>query len=362
MKVQRKLVLYFLPLITLVSFTTDVVASCPTMQQGPPCMEYWQTDAVFIGVANRVVHNPDKPSPENWMYVRTTVYFTIEEPFKGVGGNGLVFNLDHCGHPFKEGERYLVYARRNHNNNELEVRAGWTRTRPLSEATEDLNYIRGLSSAEPGSRVFGTVAQNTLDVKESHHKAESLPNIKVTLEGNNQRLEVVTDSEGRYEFKGIEAGTYRLRAEMPAYLKYDEFPIKLKGRGCAPINISASRKGEIVGRVLDVNGKPLNDVPVSLVSADASLEEILAERKDRVVWTSGYTNREGRYEFSHLPPGRYLLIINRADFEKSLGSLVSRALPRLFYPGVTDLGGATVIVVGTERDSREHDFRLTIQQ
>lgn len=361
MQVQQRLALCFVTLITLFSLATDAQASCPTRVQGPACQEYWRVDAVFIGVATRVVLTPNDSLLAIGPYARKTAYFTIEEAFKGVGGTGTVLDLDYCGYLFTEGERYLVYAHRNRNNNNLlDVLAGHTRTRLLSEAAEDLEYIRGLSSAEPGSRVFGKVAQYTLNLKESRYDAESLQNIKVTLDGNNQRQEVLSDSEGRYEFKRLPEATYRIRAELPTHLIYDEQKIKVTDRGCVPLDISARRKGQIAGRVLDLNGQSLIHVPISLVPADASHEEIFAEAKDKFVWPFSLTNSEGRFSFSLLPPGRYLLIINRTEFERSRGERTP-TLPRLFYPGVTDLGAATVIVVGKDDEPREYDFQLPIQ-
>ena len=362
MKVKQKLVLCFFPLIILVGLTNDALASCTIIRQGPPCQEFWRADAVFIGVANRVVHTPNNTELAIGPDTRTTVYFTIVEAFKGVGGTGIVFDLDYCGYRFKENERYLVYAHRYSNTKELYVGMGHTRTRPLSEAGEDLEYIRGLSSTEPGSRVFGIVVHSAHNLKESRFEANSLQNTKVILEGNNQRQEVVTDSEGRYEFKDIPVGTYRVRAEIPANLSYDEPTIKLTGRECVPLDIIARYKGQIAGRVLDVNGKPLVDIPVSIVSADATLEQILSQGKEKNYGILTFTDREGRYGFAQLASGRYLLIINRLESEKSSGSEISRALPRLFYPGVSDLGGATVIVVGKEHEPREYTFRLPVQK
>ncbi len=49
MQVQRRLGFCFALLITL---TTNALASCPRMLQGPPCAEYWRADAVFMGVAS----------------------------------------------------------------------------------------------------------------------------------------------------------------------------------------------------------------------------------------------------------------------------------------------------------------------
>ncbi|HKY44096.1 MAG TPA: carboxypeptidase regulatory-like domain-containing protein [Pyrinomonadaceae bacterium] len=364
MKIQQKLVLCFVPLLILFSLATDALASCPMSQQGPPCQEYWRADAVFIGVANRVVNVPNDTYLGIGPYLRTTAYFTIEEAFKGVGGTGIVFDSSNCGYFFREGERYLVYAHRNsYRNNELEVIIGNTRTRPISEAVEDLKYIRGLSSAESGSRIFGKVAQHTFNIKESYNNVvESLQNITVILEGNNQRQEVVTDSDGRYEFKGLLEGTYRIRADVPSYLSYNEEIIKVNGRACVPLEIAARRKAQIAGRVIDSTGETLIHVPVSLVPADASHEEIFSEGKDKVPWPFHLTTLQGRFGFTQLPPGRYLLIINRTEYERSQGRQRDPALPRLFYPGVTDIGAATIIVVGKDDEPREYDFRLPIPE
>jgi len=292
-------------------------------------------------------------------YLQSTVYFNVEETFKGVEGPAVVIELDYCGYLFKENERYLVYARRNDNNKQLEVRAGSSRTRPLSEAAEDLQYIRSLPSAEPGIRVFGNVARNTHNIKETRYDVEPLANVKVVLEGSKERQEFLTNSEGEFEFKGLSAGDYRLRAETPDNLRSETYPLKLMGNGCVPVRIAARPKAQIVGRVLDSKGAPVRGLPVSLVSADAEIGKILAESKDKVEWSFTYTNEEGRYWFSDLGPGRYLVVINRSEFERSRGSEAAKLLPRLFYPGVNDASGATVIVVGRDDKAEDYNFKLT---
>jgi hypothetical protein len=361
MKLHQKFTLYFVALIIVFSLAIETFASCPMTQQGPPCQEFWQSQAVFVGVATRVVRISNETLLMTGQYARSTVHFSVEEAFKGVEGTVVVFDLDYCGYFFKEGERYLVYAHYNSYAKKLDVRAGNTRTRPLSEAGEDLAYIRSLPSAEAGSRVFGKVQEQSLNVKESRFDDGALTGIKVSLEGNNEYREVTTDNEGKYEFKGLQAGTYRIRAETPSHLSYQEQTIKVTGRGCVPLHIYATGKGQIAGRILDLNGNPIRGVPVSLVSADATPEQILSERKDKGAWTWGFTNPDGSFSFSQLAPGRYLLIINRAEFERSLGSELARALPRFFYPGVSDLKGATVIVVSKDEKPQKYDFLLPIQ-
>lgn len=358
MRVRQRLALYFLSLLTLVSLATEAIASCSGNNLGLPCVEYWRAHAVFIGVANRVDTVPNESPLAIGSYSSTTAHFTVEEPFKGVGGTAIVFEANQCGYLFKEGERYLVYAHRNLTTNKLEVLLGNTRTQPLSQAIEDLKYIRGLASGEPGSRVFGRVTQSTYNINNKDVDVGSLKNAKIMLEGGNHHVEVVTDSEGRYEFEGLPAGTYRIRADLPAYLDYQEQSIKVAGHGCVPHDILAWRKAQIAGTVFDSTGESLIRVPVSLVPADASPEAIFAEDKDREVWPLSVTTLQGRFSFSRLPPGRYLLILNRTDNERSQGRQREPAIPLLFYPGVMSLGAATVIVIGTDDEPREYDFRL----
>ena len=362
MKLHQKVSLYVVALIILVSFATNTFASCPMMSPGPPCQEFWRADTVFIGIASRVVRVPNQTGLMIGPYVRSTVHFSVEEAFKGVEGTVVVFDLDHCGHRFNEGERYLVYAHYNSYANKLEVRAGSTRTQLLSEATEDLAYIRGLPAAESGARLFGKVVQQINNVKDNKFETQPLKDIRVSLvDTNDERREVVTDSEGRYEFRRVATGTYQLRAEIPSYLSYQEETLKVTNRACIPLDIHVTNKGRIAGRVLDLDGKTVADVAVTLVSADAKREHILAEGKDRSFGPTVYSNRDGTYSFSQLMPGRYLLIVNGAD-RMSPVSEILRALPRLFYPGVTDLGAATVIVLTNDQKSEPYDFVLPIQQ
>ena len=359
MKLHQKLTLYFTALIILALLATSTFASCPMMNQGPPCAEYYRADAVFIGVATSVVRTPNETGLAIGMYSRSTVHFSVEEAFKGVEGTFLVFELDHCGHVFKESERYLVYAHYNSYTKKLEVRAGNTRTRPLAEAPDDLAYIRSLVFGERGSRVFGKVMQQGF--KEGQFEVHPLRDIKISLESNTERREVVADSDGRYEFKGMPEGAYRVRLDVPTYMELSEATIKITGRGCVPFDIFAVYKNKLAGKVLDTNGNPVKNISVTLVSADASPEKILPrDNSNTGTGVTSYTLRDGTYRFTQLMPGRYLLIVNRKDHRSQ--SELARILPTLLYPGVHDIGAATVIVIANDKEPQAYDFVLPIQQ
>ena len=180
------------------------------------------------------------------------------------------------------------------------------------------------------------------------------------MEGNQYRNEVVTDSEGRYELKSLPGGAHRIRAEVPAHLTSETQSITLTGYDCVPLDLFAEPAGQIAGRVVDKNGLKVIGVPVSLVPADATYEEIVAEGKNTPIWPFTLTSRDGGFRFTGLAPGRYLLIINRTERERLQGRQGVPALPRLFYPGVLDAASATVIVVGTDDKRREYDFQLPL--
>lgn len=358
MKRHRKLVLYFIATLVLASMATEALASCTRITPGPPCQEYSEADAVFVGTASRVVRVPNDPTLPLGTIVHITTHFSVEEAFKGVEGTVVVIESNNCPYLFQEGGRYLVYARYNSHEKKLEVRAETTRTQLVSESGEDLSYLRNRLFLR-GSQIFGRVLQQGF--KETRIQVEPLPEVRVLLESDVERHELVTDKEGRYAFRKLAAGTYRIRVDVPAFLLHQEQTLKAAGEGCIPANLVALHTGEIAGRVLDMNGKPVRHVGIALVSADAKPEHILSEGPDKTPGMSGNSQADGTFRFPTLMPGRYLLIVNR-DAYGTTGPDIVRALPRLFYPGVNDIKGATVIVVGPDQKPQTYDIVLPIQQ
>jgi protocatechuate 3,4-dioxygenase beta subunit len=204
--------------------------------------------------------------------------------------------------------------------------------------------------------MFGTVMKYTNNIKEIRYDTEPMKDIRLVIQSGNHKYETTTDAEGRYQFNSLPEGVYRVRADIPSYLIYDgPQSVRIKGRGCLPVDITARRKNNIEGRVFDVNDSPMKYVPISLVSADAATDEILS--KDHNAWTYALTNEQGYYYFSHLAPGRYFLIINRTDVELlPNGDRVT--VPRLFYPGVRDITQALVITLTQDKEPQKYDFHL----
>ena len=272
--------------------------------------------------------------------------------------------MEHCGYQFKQGDKYFIYAHRNENK--INVRIGFTRTKPLIEAAEDLDYLRSLQRGEPQAQIVGKIGQQTAEIKSSKHFGfndwfffgSPMANVKVFAKGAGQTYETFSDASGEYKFFELPTGEHEIWADYPAYFESEKATVKTTAQGCGIGNIKARRKGSIAGRLTDASGAPISDVLVSLVLADAKHEEILEVRENEIVWNSVGTNEKGEYYFNLLPAGRYLIVINRAEFERTRGGEQARKIPRLFYPGVKSIEEATVVSIEEGEQVEKKDFRL----
>src|SRR5262245_14146237 len=107
------------------------------------------------------------------------------------------------------------------------------------------------------------------------------------------------------------------------------------------------------GRVLDAEGKPLGGVEISLISEKWREEGEIKDGEMKSFQTL-YSNSdaEGRYKIEKVAPGRYLLGVN-----------VIRPTPqspyaRIFYPGVSDIKQAEVIIIEPAKATGPFDLIL----
>jgi hypothetical protein len=134
---QTKKILEFLfavVVIVLFCAVPDVYA-CQCRDREPPCAQYSISDAVFTGLVKTIGSTESGP--------QKIIHFNVERVFFGVssGTADLVSSGSSCDYEFTEGKRYLVYAFRNGERNELYTHY-CTRTTEISKADADLVYIK----------------------------------------------------------------------------------------------------------------------------------------------------------------------------------------------------------------------------
>jgi hypothetical protein len=362
---RAKLILIGVPfLILLLSPLSAYGCSC--MVPGPPCSAFGGSAAVFVGTVTgvtdkaRLERDGARKREDEIMWTPLAFKFAVAQSFLGVEGTEIEISTGRgggdCGYNFRRGESYLVYAYRNAETGLLSTGI-CTRTKPASDATEDLEFLRTLGSRAPGVVISGTVV-----LERSQEREETKPTrigvaaARVVIVGEGTTKEVVTDAKGAYAFSGLSAGRYKVKLLLPDELTVwsPERDIALSDRGCATVDYFVSDNGRVRGKVTDAEGKPAARIQVTLVRADDP------ELKGELTGYEKYerTDDQGNYAFKAVQPGRYLLAVNLSRYPQ-LGD-PTRAFPRTFYPGVAEASKAEVISVGVGEELADRDLVLPV--
>ena len=342
--------------LALPAFLAREARACDCMFGGlSPCQEYWRADAVFVGA----VVGESRLAVDEGSYKHTLrlVRLAVEQPLRGVEGaeaevaTGL--GDSDCGYPFRQGARYVVYARRDAKDGRLRTSI-CARTRQLAEADEDLTYARGLGAAAPTGTVFGQVFRRNYEWKEGEPPFKPVADAQVTVEGAGASRDLKTDSRGRFRVEGLAPGDYKVALKVPPGLDYgteEEKPtivreVEVAARGCAQADFHLESDTRVSGRVLDSEGRPAASLPVQLRSVPSDTTTMHSFRYAK-------TDADGRFEFKAVHPGAYLLGV------RILGSSGERVpYPRTYFPGVPFAEGATVIRVKEGERAAGLEMRL----
>jgi 5-hydroxyisourate hydrolase-like protein (transthyretin family) len=283
-------------------------------------------------------------------YQKLKVSFAIEENFRGIEGpvTEVITGLGggDCGFDFERGERYLVYAYRGQEDKKLYTSI-CSRTRSLSEAGEDLKYLRGLSSASPGVHIYGEVQKNV----GSRSQSTPMAGIKVTIDGGKKQVETITDFNGQFSIAGLPGGAYKVNISLPQGVtsNYPEKEIEVADRGCARVHFGVLSDGRLSGKVLQASGKPAPAVAISItriVDKGSESSSSIGYHSDTV-----YSGKDGFYEFKAIPAGRYVFLIRYND-------LFNRPSPYVYHPGVKDSDQATNVRIGEGERIEKYDMVL----
>jgi hypothetical protein len=283
MKLRSKIALIAIA-IAMLPCLADSARGCSCVGPQPPCQAYGAASAVFVGVVTQISKTSMKLGEGETAraYPQRLIRFSLEQAFRGVEGKEAEivtrFGGGDCGFEFKQGERYIVYAHRNTSDNSL-VTGICSRTRLLAESTEDLEYIRGLSRAEPGGRIYGTILQHARNFKQGNsEQVRPVAGVKVIIERLDQHLEVWTDSKGYYQIGGLNPGIYAVRPLLPEHLTGDEpREVEVADRGCAQVDFYTAPDGRIGGKIVDAEPRATPELRVDLALVVEAIKIIITE-------------------------------------------------------------------------------------
>ena len=192
--------------LIMLPLTANSAFACQCLERQPPCADYWQADAVFVGSVTEI-----SPSFDDFeSSVRTKnrrVRFSLEKSYRGVDGSEVVLDnwINSCEYQFEIGKKYFVYAYRNTEENTLGTQ-GCSRTTAVSNATEDLAYIQAFSEGKSNQRISGVIQEG---------RYTPVKGIKVVASGKGKSLQSVSDGEGKFNILIPEAGRYKVRIFLP---------------------------------------------------------------------------------------------------------------------------------------------------
>jgi hypothetical protein len=195
----------FAGVLLLLPCSAARVLACQCRERQPPCSQYAEADAVFVGAVTDV-------TPVDYDLIATPgsnvrrVGFKVERAFRGVGGARaeLIEWGTSCDFGFEDGKTYLVYAYRSPEKGTLST--GYcTRTAELSKASADLAYLDGLASAAPETLITGLLADY----------GKRLAGVRVTAEGGGGLYRSASDKSGWFKLAVPQPGRYKVRIFLP---------------------------------------------------------------------------------------------------------------------------------------------------
>lgn len=353
-------------LIGLVSLviilSVEPADACTCAGEPPPCEAFSGATAVFVGVVLDAAQQKEHKNEDGTtsVYDVGSIRFQVTEAFSGVTSSIVVISSGtggaDCGYWFKRRESYLVYA---FGEPEQLSTSFCTRTAPISDAGEDLVFLRNLPKTGTGGALFGVVNRVVGDVEHGPTEVSPMVGVKVIIEGARVRRELFTDADGRYGANGLPEGEYDVRLDIPANLasisrgdtadRYGTYSghekTRVYDRGCIRNDFGVQSNGRIGGKLTDAAGKPIKELIVDLVNVAAADKGWFA-----------VTDSEGRYEFRMVQPGRYLLGVNLQQVPDD-----QNPYSRTYYPGVVEEDKATVIDVGDGEKIEGLNLVLTSQ-
>ena len=293
---------------------TERVQACSCVSSGPPCEATWKTDGVFVGQVESLtpVTEPEKLGSSVVQREMWRVRMKVSEVFRGtVGGEVDVFTSTSgasCGYDFSRTRTYLVYAYW------MVQTQRWgagicSRTRPVSEAAEDLAYLRA-AVRSPGTLGVLQGKAEHMELVDTEYgrmgRGRPYPGLRIDIELvgglETRRYQATTSASGEYSVQ-VPVGRYRLTPALPPSLYvYAPAVVDLRDpRGCASFEFAVRSNGRIAGRVVDSDSRPVPYLPVQALPASAARQPYYNSNDQTL------TDANGDFEFTRLEPDRYRL-------------------------------------------------------
>jgi Carboxypeptidase regulatory-like domain len=329
--------------MTLIVLSMSLFASeraalaCSCAMSGPPCQATWRSDVVFAGTVISMA--PIEVVSAGFRHQSMQVAFNVEQRFlnapagrievvTGMGGGD-------CGYRFTVGMKYLVYANKNEESSRLTTGI-CSRTRPLAEAKDDLQYLTTIGAKGTGGHLYGRINEWRRDPAEERGVDYGpVEGITVSVRGRTFGRDVTTNADGRFDIPGLPVGKFKLTVVPPFGFEPNPFEREIEitdPRACSLVDLTIEALARASGVVVDSSGRPLAGVSVEAVAAE------LAGFDPPSYHSPVTTNDNGVFEFQRLPPGSYVfgVYLTKSPYIRD------RSERAIFVPGTRAASDAAV--------------------
>jgi hypothetical protein len=298
-------------------------AACTCAGQSP-CQLFNGAGAVFVGDVIEVKRAGTQVVAR--MHVRHVLKGQVGQVVSVRSGSG----SSSCDVHFEIGHRRLVFAGGSVDDFSVSVCSGGGVLAP--DAPLPTLPVPGRLSGLVADVPIARIARSRVD---GSNPAVPVTSGRIWFDTPSGRRETAIDSSGRFQFDNVDPGEGMLHADVgPAYeARPTHFAIR-DVTDCDVVFVSARPAGRLAGSVVGPDGRGVAGIQLELrphVEPDVSYP----------LGTQTETDPSGRFEFRGLTAGEYVLGVN-------VGVLPSVGNPyaALYYPGVPDRAGATVLSVG----------------
>ena len=209
--------------------------ACDCVYSGVPCRAFAGTPTVFSGRVTRMT----SIGPGTDVVVR----FEVREPFRGVRGTTVEVRTGagggDCGYAFRAGVDYLVYAVTDAESGGLRTSI-CQRTRPLSEAIDDLDYLRVKDDPSHRFGIEGFIHAVERDEQNNTGPAAPLAGVTVAVEGPRGRTMAVTRRDGKFSAWGLVPGRYRLTPAFSSKFLPEIRTVTVGANACEEVHVLAT--------------------------------------------------------------------------------------------------------------------------
>jgi hypothetical protein len=211
--------------------------------------------------------------------------------------------------------------------------------------------------ADNGRPIVGAQVQLSIAPIAQAGAARSLALAEATAAQRPGMLQpVVTGADGKFTFKDILAGSYRVAATADGFVRQEYGQLTTNGQGrpvfviagqaLKDISVRLIATATVSGRVLDETGQPATGAPVQLLRPVYSAQ-------GRNLQSVGFASVDDRgdYRVFGVPPGRYYVLAGTPP-GGARGAVTNARFSMVYYPDAGDVAQAVPVDAKSAAEAR----------